>query len=496
MKLLTSAAVILFLLFAPADNFSAVADRRNLRRWPRSGVLDARSFSELRHWRSSSGASSAGGCSLDLFTHDGASTSAKTKVKSRRETEQFVEQVFQRRRTAARRCASGQENECETPDKPIWEALGLQQPEPCPKIQTFHLEAACDGEPGTPPAPPHETSQGTTGRAEAITPHLPHQSGSENSSHPAAGVEREPAAEEGHGEPEQLGRQQSDLPATAPHAYSRGKDREAETHEAGSFGGDESSRDGDSTADSHPPGSHVSEVVSHSEMPHSGGDSEQHRMDNAVHERADVHGHTDATEHTSGEGADHPYGEAPESDGEAQHHESKAGDRGHAHEAMQADALHDDDEKEHSEEGVGGEQNPIVDGSRSHVPENPQAFAEVGAQNIFAAIKDIFGNGVDITNPQNFEGGNQGSYFDFMYPQSTDYPWACVCDESQYKRWEANETKAVPCRNQVDMSAQGITAACNPKNHKLNDADRHGGSLLLSVGVPALATVGILLLAR
>lgn len=96
------------------------------------------------------------------------------------------------------------------------------------------------------------------------------------------------------------------------------------------------------------------------------------------------------------------------------------------------------------------------------------AFAQVRATGIFDMISNLFGNGADISNPQNFEGGNQGSYFDFMYPQSTDYPWACVCDENKYKQWEAGEIDAVPCRNQVDMSAQGITAACNPKNHKMN----------------------------
>ncbi|EPR61912.1 hypothetical protein TGPRC2_212275 [Toxoplasma gondii TgCatPRC2] len=100
-----------------------------------------------------------------------------------------------------------------------------------------------------------------------------------------------------------------------------------------------------------------------------------------------------------------------------------------------------------------------------------KAFAAAGAKaRIFDLIKNLFGSGSDITDADNFEGGNQGSYFDFMYPLSTDYPWACVCDEGQYVQWEANEIQAVPCRNQVDMSAQGITAACNPSLHKMNHA--------------------------
>lgn len=105
--------------------------------------------------------------------------------------------------------------------------------------------------------------------------------------------------------------------------------------------------------------------------------------------------------------------------------------------------------------------------------QHQQAFAEVSG--IFDIIKDMFGSGTDITDPKNFEGGNQGSYFDFMYPLGTEYPWACPCDENAFKRFEAGEIQAVPCRNQVDMSAQGIVAACNPKNHKMNGAVRVAG---------------------
>lgn len=83
-------------------------------------------------------------------------------------------------------------------------------------------------------------------------------------------------------------------------------------------------------------------------------------------------------------------------------------------------------------------------------------------------LNGMFLGGTGDKNPANFEGGNQGSFFNFMYPQATDYPWACVCDENTYKKYEAGEIQSVPCRNEVDMSAQGLVALCNPRNHKMN----------------------------
>ncbi|PHJ23338.1 hypothetical protein CSUI_002809 [Cystoisospora suis] len=125
---------------------------------------------------------------------------------------------------------------------------------------------------------------------------------------------------------------------------------------------------------------------------------------------------------------------------------------------------------------------------------NEESLVQVNAR-IFNLISNLFGNGADISNPQNFEGGNQGSYFDFMYPQSTDYPWACVCDENKYKQWEAGEIDAVPCRNQVDMSAQGITAACNPKNHKMNDSVQRYSASPLSILLYVCIAIGTATLA-
>ncbi|PHJ23340.1 hypothetical protein CSUI_002811 [Cystoisospora suis] len=101
--------------------------------------------------------------------------------------------------------------------------------------------------------------------------------------------------------------------------------------------------------------------------------------------------------------------------------------------------------------------------------EEGKVFMELQSKGFFDMLNNMFLGGTGDKNPANFEGGNQGSFFNFMYPQATDYPWACVCDENTYKKYEAGEIQSVPCRNEVDMSAQGVVALCNPRNHKMND---------------------------
>ena len=54
---------------------------------------------------------------------------------------------------------------------------------------------------------------------------------------------------------------------------------------------------------------------------------------------------------------------------------------------------------------------------------------------VIGSIWDTLFGGAGTGNAENFEGGNQGSYFNFMYPSDNDYPWACVCDEGQYQQW-------------------------------------------------------------
>lgn len=115
---------------------------------------------------------------------------------------------------------------------------------------------------------------------------------------------------------------------------------------------------------------------------------------------------------------------------------------------------------------------------------SPSVLMQMRSRGVFDMLQNLFGSGMDISNPTNFDGGNQGSFFNFMYPADTDYPWACVCDEHQYKRWELKEIQAVPCRNQVDTSAQGITAACNPLNHDMNaamPAKDHASAIVIGV---------------
>ncbi|PFH35868.1 hypothetical protein BESB_055190 [Besnoitia besnoiti] len=119
-----------------------------------------------------------------------------------------------------------------------------------------------------------------------------------------------------------------------------------------------------------------------------------------------------------------------------------------------------------------------------------QAFVEVGARGIFDMLNNMFLGGAGSADPNNFEGGNQGSFFNFMFPLQSDYPWACVCDPALYLKWEQKEAPNVPCRNQADMSAQGVTAYCNPLLHKMNNASRQGlWAFILSCGFAWLGLV-------
>ncbi|CBZ54482.1 hypothetical protein NCLIV_049110 [Neospora caninum Liverpool] len=119
-----------------------------------------------------------------------------------------------------------------------------------------------------------------------------------------------------------------------------------------------------------------------------------------------------------------------------------------------------------------------------------EVFIELRAGGFFDMLNNMFLGGVGSADPANFEGGNQGSFFDFMYPLQTDYPWACVCDPNLYEKWEQKETPHVPCKNQVDMSAQGVTAYCNPLLHKINSAFRPGyGAFVFSFIVVSLSFV-------
>ncbi|KAL8271511.1 hypothetical protein Esti_004546 [Eimeria stiedai] len=112
----------------------------------------------------------------------------------------------------------------------------------------------------------------------------------------------------------------------------------------------------------------------------------------------------------------------------------------------------------------------------------------VQVQGVLGSVWDNLFGGAGAKNAENFQGGNQGSYFNFMYPSDNDYPWACVCDESQYRQWLEKKVSYVACRNQVDLSTQNVVAMCNPENHTINAAPKGAwGSASAAAVVGALA---------
>lgn len=99
---------------------------------------------------------------------------------------------------------------------------------------------------------------------------------------------------------------------------------------------------------------------------------------------------------------------------------------------------------------------------------NCLAVATVGSQDLRGqfghAFERIFGDVDSGTNPINFAGGNVGAYYNFMFPDNDDYPWACVCNEHDLKQFQAKEMPFARCRNQEDLSYQNIQANCDPNN--------------------------------
>ncbi|CBZ55663.1 hypothetical protein NCLIV_060870 [Neospora caninum Liverpool] len=425
---------ILLQLLSPAESYSAVPRRSGGHR-SRGDTLDARSprsFSKTLTWKTKA-ESSGEACTLKALETAGASPSARAKVKNLRETSQFVDLVYEKRREAARLCAAGETGKCESPDEPIWETLGLQKPAPCPTIQSFKL-SECEGSESTELAESSDTDAKEAPRKRAAN---------------------------------RKKRARRDT-ASASEASRTGATKHLAG--AGEAGSEVSAHQAESTAQVRP------------HQPRFGGSTKLHKAEEQV-------GATQ-TEASAAENNDEARtrseGEAPELGAKA------SGPSGEGEETPTAmgNTENTGEGNTSSDSAASGEGKADADGEGAFDSEE-HAFAEVEAQNVFDMIKDMFGNGMEISDPQNFEGGNQGSYFDFMYPQSTDYPWACVCDENQYKRWEAKEIQAVPCRNQVDMSIQGIVAACNPKNHKMNVAERTGDRLYISVWLPATACLAI-----
>ncbi|UKK01110.2 hypothetical protein MACK_001923 [Theileria orientalis] len=94
-----------------------------------------------------------------------------------------------------------------------------------------------------------------------------------------------------------------------------------------------------------------------------------------------------------------------------------------------------------------------------------------GGVSNFLQIKNPISTAVDIITGANdgkkelnFGGGNLGAYYNFMYPDNSDYPWACVCNKADFELWLKKEQPYARCRNQEDLSLQDIQANCDPRN--------------------------------
>ncbi|KEP60100.1 UNVERIFIED_CONTAM: hypothetical protein HHA_219742 [Hammondia hammondi] len=427
---------VLLQLLSPTESYSAVPRRPGGHRRSLGDTLDSqspRNFSETLNWKTKS--ETAGeACTLKALETAGSSPSARAKISSLRETEEYVETVYEKRREASRLCAAGQTDKCESPDHPLWETLGLQKPPPCPTIESFKLSDCEHGE------------------------SIEHAKSFAKEFEVKAGKKKK--------------RVKHDAAATTEASSSSEFD------------------EGDSTRNEAPT---IRDGETHRRRKYAGVASRitRHYSKSNARVRKHKHGSGPAKKpHTSDEngGETETDASSAENHGRNVDHETGAdasGRSGHVESARATEDTYNAEDSTEPKSPASSGVNAVEDEDTIDNAEE-QAFAEMQAQDIFGMIKDMFGNGMEITDPKNFEGGNQGSYFDFMYPQSTDYPWACMCDENQYKRWEAKEIQAVPCRNQVDMSIQGIVAACNPKNHNMNGAERRGDRFYISLWLPAL----------
>ncbi|GBE59483.1 ATPase associated with various cellular activities (AAA) family protein [Babesia ovata] len=87
-----------------------------------------------------------------------------------------------------------------------------------------------------------------------------------------------------------------------------------------------------------------------------------------------------------------------------------------------------------------------------------------GAGTIAHGFKRMFTDVDNGTNPINFGGGNLGAYYNFMYPDNDDYPWACVCNGFDLEKYQRKEQQYVRCRNQEDLSFHNYQANCDPES--------------------------------
>lgn len=82
-----------------------------------------------RHPSTATTGDAAASCNLDTLLREGVSERARLKIKNTREINEFVSTVYEKRKEAFRRCSAGEKDRCESPDHPVWETLGISEPE-------------------------------------------------------------------------------------------------------------------------------------------------------------------------------------------------------------------------------------------------------------------------------------------------------------------------------------------------------------------------------
>ncbi|BAM40977.1 conserved hypothetical protein [Theileria orientalis strain Shintoku] len=100
--------------------------------------------------------------------------------------------------------------------------------------------------------------------------------------------------------------------------------------------------------------------------------------------------------------------------------------------------------------------------TRNHRNSKGGVISFLETKNPIITAMDIISGANDGRKEQNFGGGNLGAYYNFMYPDNSDYPWACVCNTNDFNLWKKKQQPYVRCWNQEDLSLQDIQANCDP----------------------------------
>lgn len=96
----------------------------------------------------------------------------------------------------------------------------------------------------------------------------------------------------------------------------------------------------------------------------------------------------------------------------------------------------------------------------------PQTISLIQDSSKYNLLGSMFGSSSSQgTNEKNWLGGNRGSFYNYVQPDNDDYPWACKCDGSDMALYLKKEKNFVRCRNQMDLSLEGIQANCDVANN-------------------------------